>query len=114
MKIKHAVLVAALFTSGIALAKGPHGGRGTCSGSASGTAAQQCAGRAGKQQGLERLNLSEEQKAKIEALRAEHRKAVQSGSAPREKGAMREEIRTVLTPEQQKQLDEIHASRGNP
>jgi Spy/CpxP family protein refolding chaperone len=114
MKFKFALLSVALFTSGIALAKGPNGGHGNCGGSGNGASAHQGAGRVGKQQGIQRLNLSDEQKAKIEAMRAEHRKAVQSGGEPSEKGAMREQIRTVLTPEQQKQLDEIHAARPNP
>lgn len=106
MKTKIAIAVAALLVSSVGFAKGNGGKHGGGMGaSQQGAAACGSSRGAGKHQGLNRIDLSDEQKAKIEALRTERRNAVQSGAAPREKGALHNQIREILTPEQQKQLD---------
>lgn len=111
MNGKIALALVTIFSSGVALGKGPRSDKGNCAGVAKSTTAEHRKARGEGAQAFQKLNLSDEQKAKIESIRAEHRKAVQNGELQPRKGAMQGEIRSVLTPEQQKQLDEIHAAR---
>jgi Spy/CpxP family protein refolding chaperone len=98
------LVIAALAVSSVAAygkgnGQGRHGGQGT---------EQSAKGMRGNKGGgmAKRLGLSDDQKKQIDAIRDEHRKKVQSGEAPAERGAMRDEIKKVLTPEQQKLLPE--------
>jgi Spy/CpxP family protein refolding chaperone len=100
-----AVASATAYGKGMGNGQGRHGGQGT---------EQNAKGMHGGKGGgmAKRLGLSEDQKKQIDAIRDEHRKKVQSGEAPAERGAMRDEIKKVLTPEQQKLLPENPGSQS--
>jgi Spy/CpxP family protein refolding chaperone len=107
MLTKGLVIAALALSSVAAYGKGMGNGSGQGRHGGQGTDHSTKGMHGGKGGGMaKRLGLTDDQKKQVDAIREEHRKKVQSGEASAEPGAMRDEIKKILTPEQQKLLPE--------